>query len=75
LHEYSDDEEDDFEGATRKLKSISKIIKKGGLTRKELRLLQNRKSALKCRIKKEQETYRVKKQLHALQAENEDLQN
>ena len=48
-HEDSDGSEG---STTRKLQKIEKKIKSGNLTKKERRLLQNRKSALKCRLKK-----------------------
>ena len=68
-----DGDDDDLESAMRKLNKIDKKIKKGGLTKKERRLLQNRKSALKCRIKKEQEETKVRRDLDKLSEENEDL--
>lgn len=37
---------------TKKLQQIEKQINKGDLSKREKRLLQNRKSALKCRLKK-----------------------
>lgn len=37
---------------TRKLSKIEKKISRGDLSKRERRLLQNRKSALKCRLKK-----------------------
>lgn len=48
------EDSDGSEGSTtRKLQKIEKKIKSGNLTKKERRLLQNRKSALKCRLKKQ----------------------
>ena len=38
---------------TRKLSKIEKKISRGDLSKRERRLLQNRKSALKCRLKKQ----------------------
>lgn len=65
--------EDDLENAQAQLKKIELKIKKGGMSKRERRLLQNRKSALKCRIKKDQETYRVRSQLANLTKENIQL--
>jgi hypothetical protein len=56
----SDEDIDDFSSAgsnkdstQRKLITIEKKIRKDGLGKREKRLLQNRKSALKCRLKKQ----------------------
>lgn len=68
-----DGDDDDLESALRKLNKIDKKIKRGGLSKKDRRLLQNRKSALKCRIKKEQEETKVRRDLDKLSEENEEL--
>lgn len=61
----------DLESAHRQLRKIDKKIRSKGVTKKERRLLQNRKSALKCRLKKDQEMMKVRKQLEGLTQENE----
>jgi hypothetical protein len=45
---------------TRKLSKIEKKIQRNDLTKRERRLLQNRKSALKCRLKKQDHLERTK---------------
>jgi hypothetical protein len=43
------------------------------LSKRERRLLQNRKSALKCRLKKQQELDKMKKHVDKLASENREL--
>jgi hypothetical protein len=43
------------------------------LNKRERRLLQNRKSALKCRLKKQEELERMKEMVDKLSQENREL--
>lgn len=76
--EYNEDL-DDFEGLSdddstnNQLFLIEKKIQQPDLTKRERRLLQNRKSALKCRLKKQQELDKMKKQVDKLSSENREL--
>ena len=58
---------------TRKLSKIEKKISRGDLSKRERRLLQNRKSALKCRIKKQDQLERLKGIVDRLSGENRSL--
>ena len=58
---------------TRKLSKIEKKIQNANLSKRERRLLQNRKSALKCRLKKQDQLYRLKNQVERLSNENRSL--
>lgn len=58
---------------TRKLSKIEKKISRGDLSKRERRLLQNRKSALKCRIKKQDQLERLKGVVDRLSGENRSL--
>ena len=57
----------------RKLTSIEKRIATANLSKKERRLLQNRKSALKCRLKKQDQLSGFKGKLEKISAENVSL--
>ena len=53
---------------------IERKIKEGGeLNKRERRLLQNRKSALKCRLKKQEELEKMKDVVDRLSLENREL--
>lgn len=58
---------------TRKLSKIEKKISRGDLSKRERRLLQNRKSALKCRLKKQDQLERLKSLVDRLSGENRSL--
>lgn len=58
---------------TRKLSKIEKKICRGDLSKRERRLLQNRKSALKCRLKKQDQLERLKSLVDRLSGENRSL--
>eukprot|EP00347_Sterkiella_histriomuscorum_P017170 403350401 len=75
-HEYDsgfDDLSDDDSSTNNQLFRIEKKIQQPDLSKRERRLLQNRKSALKCRLKKQQELDKMKKQVDKLSQENREL--
>ena len=71
------DDENDPDGSrastTRKLNRIEKKIQQPNLSKKERRLLQNRKSALKCRLKKQDQLANLKGKVDVLVEENGSL--
>ena len=62
----SDDSADSQDSTARKLRIIERKIRTSNLTKRERRLLQNRKSALKCRIKKQDQQERLRNQIRRL---------
>ena len=58
---------------TRKLLNIEKKIQRHDLSKRERRLLQNRKSALKCRLKKQNQLEKLKGQVDKLIGETRTL--
>jgi len=79
---FEDSEEDeDFDNSGQgnssnhqQLFRIERKIKEGGeLNKRERRLLQNRKSALKCRLKKQEELEKMKEIVERLSQENREL--
>ena len=58
---------------TQKLQLIEQEIQRTDITKREKRLLQNRKSALKCRLKKQSYSDKLKNQLDFLTKENNEL--
>ena len=70
-----DESGDESASATNhQLFKIERKIQQGTeLSKRERRLLQNRKSALKCRLKKQQELDKMKKQVEKLAGENREL--
>ncbi|CDW71993.1 bzip transcription factor [Stylonychia lemnae] len=68
-----DDLSDDDSSTNNQLFKIEKKIQQPDLSKRERRLLQNRKSALKCRLKKQQELDKMKKQVDKLAQENREL--
>lgn len=58
---------------TQKLQLIEQEIQRTDITKREKRLLQNRKSALKCRLKKQSYSDKLKNQLDFLVRENNEL--
>ena len=73
LSDASPDGYDSEESTARKLSSIEKRIATANLSKKERRLLQNRKSALKCRLKKQDQLSGFKGKLGKLSDENSQL--
>jgi predicted nucleic acid-binding Zn-ribbon protein len=72
--EGGSDIERDLDATNTQLFRIERKIQQGtDLTKRERRLLQNRKSALKCRLKKQQELDKMKKQVDKLANENREL--
>ena len=70
----SADIERDLSVTNTQLFKIERKIQQGtDLTKRERRLLQNRKSALKCRLKKQTELDKMKRQVDKLASENRDL--
>jgi hypothetical protein len=55
---------------TLKLSKIERKIQRTDLTKRERRLLQNRKSALKCRLKKQDQMERLRGQVEKLSQDN-----
>lgn len=74
MNDSSADLDKDFSGTNTQLFKIERKIQQGtDLSKRERRLLQNRKSALKCRLKKQQELDKMKKQVERLSSENREL--
>jgi len=62
------------QGSTaRKLDQIEQKIRRSNLSKRERRLLQNRKSALKCRLKKQGQLERLEVQVERMAADNRQL--
>jgi len=62
MNDSSADLDKDFSETNTQLFKIERKIQQGtDLSKRERRLLQNRKSALKCRLKKQQEVDKMKK--------------
>lgn len=74
-NEDDDDSDNDAAATNHQLFKIERKIQQGGeqLSKRERRLLQNRKSALKCRLKKQQELDKMKKMVERLASENMEL--
>ena len=67
--DHSDNDSEHSDGSvTRKIKEIELEIKRTDLNKKQKRLLQNRKSALKCRLKKQGQTDKIKNEVEILNA-------
>lgn len=74
LSEDDSDIEGQLTATNNQLFKIEKKIQQGtDLSKRERRLLQNRKSALKCRLKKQHELDKMKKQVDKLANENREL--
>ena len=58
---------------TKKLNQIETQINRTDLSKREKRLLQNRKSALKCRLKKQGFLEKIREQLHNSHQDNVQL--
>ena len=82
--DFDDSDDDSFDSSadierelsvtnTQLFKIERKIQQGTDLSKRERRLLQNRKSALKCRLKKQQELDKMKRQVDKLQGENREL--
>ena len=68
------DDDDDIEASTNnQFMKIEQKIKKADLSKRDRRLLQNRKSALKCRLKKQSELDTMKIKVDKLAHENREL--
>ena len=73
LSNMSDESEHSRSSFTKKLTQIEKEINRNDLSKREKRLLQNRKSALKCRLKKQDFLERIRGQLDKTNSENLSL--
>ena len=72
-HLDSFDLSDDDASTNNQLFRIEKKIMQPDLTKRERRLLQNRKSALKCRLKKQNELDKMKGEVDKISYENREL--
>jgi hypothetical protein len=63
----------DESSTNQQLFRIERKIQQPDLSKRERRLLQNRKSALKCRLKKQNELDKMKRQVDKLMQENREL--
>lgn len=74
MNDSSVDIEKELSATNTQLFKIEKKIQQGtDLSKRERRLLQNRKSALKCRLKKQQELDKMKKHVEKFSSENREL--